>query len=385
MHNKSDLPEDLRSSPPVHEPEILENFPGPSGLSQSHADATTSTPPDPINQQGEADSLFDPLDDLPRMPDTSSEEENEDDEEINAPDQEIEEIHNNPRRPQIPVEIPDQPLHLHREFHIEDPQTNRRGLGRAVKGNSYFMQGLYIILPVQPGENDICALCNSYAPLDENKSEILSYELEKRIFRNGVLESRGSGFGISFDRQGGLAQWQIVCRSCLSYEGEEQDVIDSVYRIKFHVDNGNLKSDADLHNVFHNAPELAIDVIRDIRNDWIQLNRAYSLDMRYYQLKLTRKFYFSNDESKIFLGLDADEMSHIYINYLRPFASRYEVFDVKEIFACLMLMLRSGKPLSWVHRMIVKYTDQNININSLSKSIRKTLYFLGKSDFTYYL
>ena len=240
------------------------------------------------------------------------------------------------------------------------------------------MKGKYLILQCRPGDSGICSLCNSFAPLAADESELLSFQLEKRLFKNGMLECRADGFGICFDRQRGINQWQIVCRSCLHYDGDEQDVIDSCFRIKFHVDNGNLKSASDLENLFTGAPNLAMKVMKDIRNDWISLNRAYTLDMKFFERKLMRKFYFNSTESRIFLGLDLSEFEFIYVNYLRPFAGRYEVYDAKEIFGCLMLMLRTGQPLSFIHSMLTKFTDHYMSINSLSKSIRKTLYYLGK-------
>ena len=168
-----------------------------------------------------------------------------------------------------------------------------------------------------------------------------------------MIECRGDGFGIAFDRQRGINQWQIVCRSCLQYEdGEEQDVIDSCFRIKFHVDHGNLDSTSDLKSLFVGAPDLATEVMKDIRNDWISLNRAYTLDMQFFEKKLKRKFYFDSAESRMFLGLDLDEFEFIYKNYLRQYASRYEVYDAKEIFA-LLIMLRTGQPLSFIHGMLI--------------------------------
>ena len=74
------------------------------------------------------------------------------------------------------------------------------------------MRGKYIKLNVSPGENDICALCNAFAPLAENKSEILSFDLEKLLFKNGILNHRSDGFGILFNRDGGLNDWMIICK-----------------------------------------------------------------------------------------------------------------------------------------------------------------------------
>ena len=377
------MPEELRSSPGPSTPRAPSPVAAPpspeAAIQGPELSSNELVEPDQRNEN-DTDSLQDQLEDLPRMPDTSSEEEsgNED-----GPDNGQNVAENDPDIEQIQNE----PLLLHRQFQIENQQSNRRQPGRAVRASSVFMHGKYLILPIQPGETNVCALCQMYSPLDEDKSEILSYELEKKLYRNGVLESRGDGFGISYSRQRGQNQWQVICKSCLQYDGDNQDVIDAVFRVKFHFDHNNIDSEADWRNIFSEAPELAMDVIRDIRNDWIALNRAYSLDMRYYQRKIIKKFYFTADESRIFLGLDADEFNHIYKNYLRPYAGRYTVFDVKEIFACLMLMLRSGQPLSWVHRMIVKYTDIAIDIHSLSKSMRKTLFFLGnfnKLTFDYF-
>lgn len=381
INNKRDLPEELRESSPQSSPTASPvisqaasppSSPGPS----SSAPDPAPSPSNIDNSDRDIDSLHDPLEDLPRMPDTSSEDDESDcneNEESNPAEPEIENIANLENE-----EIPNQPFNLHRRFNIENEQSNRRGPGRAVRAKTHFMHGRFIRLPCQPGESDNCAICNHYAPYNEEKSEILSYELEKRLFRNGILESRGDGLGLTYDRQGGLNQWQIVCKNCLSYSGGEQDVIDSVFRVQFHIEHGNITSNSDVRSIFSDAPELGLEVIKEIRDNWISLNRAYSLDIRYFQQKLTHKFYFTADECRIFLGLETDEFNQIYKKYLRPFAGRYTVFDAKEIFGCLMIMLRSGQPLSWVHRMIVKYTDQNININSLSKSIRKTLYFLGK-------
>ena len=74
------------------------------------------------------------------------------------------------------------------------------------------MRGMYLKLNVNAGEDDLCAICNAYAPLSQNKSEVLSYHLEKILFKNGLFAYKGDGFGILFNRQGGVNQWMIICK-----------------------------------------------------------------------------------------------------------------------------------------------------------------------------
>lgn len=81
-----------------------------------------------------------------------------------------------------------------------------------MRAQGRFMRGKYLKLNLNPGEDDICCLCNAYAPLAQEKSEVLSYHLEKLLFKNGLFGYRGNAFGIVFNRQGGVNQWMIVCK-----------------------------------------------------------------------------------------------------------------------------------------------------------------------------
>lgn len=141
------------------------------------------------------------------------------------------------------------------------------------------MRGKYLKLDVNPGENDHCGLCNGYAPLADDKSEILSYQLEKLLFKNGLFDHRADGFGILFDRQGGVNEWMIICRGsfmiflkkcehfhsdCLSYNGQNQDVKDECFRLRFHIQNHNLEQNDDLDSIFPNSPMLTKEIIDDI-------------------------------------------------------------------------------------------------------------------------
>ena len=141
------------------------------------------------------------------------------------------------------------------------------------------MRGKYLKLDVNPGENDHCGLCNGYAPLADDKSEILSYHLEKLLFKNGLFDHRADGFGILFDRQGGVNEWMVICKGsfmiflekyenfysdCLSYNGQYQDVKDECFRLRFHIQNHNLEQNDDLDNIFPNSPMLTKEIIDDI-------------------------------------------------------------------------------------------------------------------------
>ena len=106
------------------------------------------------------------------------------------------------------------------------------------------------------------------------------------------------------------------------------------------------------------------------RTEFINLNRAYTSEMLYFTRKLQRKFYFNDDESKIFLGLSGQEFTFIYDKYLRNHEWRFRKFDGKEIFACLMLMIRSGQPQNFVHAFLQKYTNTNITMQALRKSFK---------------
>ena len=110
---------------------------------------------------------------------------------------------------------------------------------------------------------------------------------------------------------------------------------------------------------------LTQEVIHDIRRDFINLNRAYTLDMLYYTRKLERKFIFNDDESKIFLGLSGPEFTYIYEKYLRPHEWRFRIFNGQEVFACLMMLIRTGQSQNFVHAFIQKYTNHSVTIQCL--------------------
>ena len=107
-----------------------------------------------------------------------------------------------------------------------------------------------------------------------------------------------------------------------------------------------------------------------IRHDFICLNRAYTLDFRYYSRKMQRRFYFNSDESKIFLGLSGPEFTYIYEKYLKHHEWRFRTFDGKEVLACLMLLIRSGQSQNFVHSFIQKYTNQSVTIQALRKGLK---------------
>ena len=80
---------------------------------------------------------------------------------------------------------------------------------------------------------------------------------------------------------------------------------------------------------------------------------------------MQRKFYFNDDESKIFLGLSGPEFTYIYEKYLKPHEWRFRVFDGKEIFGCLMLLIRSGQSQNFVHAFLTKYSNNQCTIQAL--------------------
>ena len=254
--------------------------------------------------------------------------------------------------------------------------------GQTVRARGHFMRGKYLKLQVASGEDDHCAICNSFAPLGQHMSEILSFDLEKLLFKNAIMDNRGDGFGILFDRNGGTNHWMIACKGklshtelhkviffldCLAYEGDHQNVKDECFRLRFHIENHNIQDQSDLRDVFAHSPMLTQAVIQDIRNDFVSLNRAYTLEMIYYSRKLERKFYFNSDESKIFLGLTGQEFTFIYEKYLRPHEWRFRVFNGKEVFACLMLLIRSGQSQNFVHAFLQKYTSHSVTIQCLRR------------------
>ena len=190
-----------------------------------------ATPPSDPNEYNDESSD----EDLPRMPDTSSDE--------SEPEENVEIIPNQSSRQSFEI-IP------------------RRG--RPVRAKSHFMNGKYLRLAMTNGEDDNCALCNQHAPLANDQSEILSFDLEKLLWRNGFFEQRGDGFGISFERNGGVNGWQVVCKDCLSYNGAKQDVIDDCFRLKFHQQHNNLNSADDLRHIFDTTEYLTTEAIKDI-------------------------------------------------------------------------------------------------------------------------
>lgn len=118
------------------------------------------------------------------------------------------------------------------------------------------------------------------------------------------------------------------------------------------------------------------------RKEFESLIRAYSLDTQYYKLKAQRRFYFTEDESKVFLGITKTEFDFIYKHYLKPYEWRFRSFDIKEIFACLMIQIRSGQSQNWVLRFINKFTDKSMGTQAFSEATRKILFVLaGKNEY----
>ena len=265
MNFKSDCPDELREAgpPPLSSQSSSSSQQQPSYSQSSDSRPATSPPPfqlddsrpatppppfqpgvsrpatpppdsEPFSDDQESD------DDLPRMPDTSSSDDSDADEQGS-----VESIPN---------------LNSLPSYHIQ-PRTR----GRPVRAQSNFMNGKYLRLAITDGVEDTCALCNHYAPLASNLSEVLSFDLEKVLWRNGIYDHRGDGFGISFVRSGGLNSWQIVCKQCLDPDSEKQNVIDDVFRVRFHQQNGNLNKNQELDNVFSESEYLTADVIKDIR------------------------------------------------------------------------------------------------------------------------
>ena len=277
MNNKQDVPEQLidENHPSYLQPESRRKRPRQESPSPEYREPSQPSPPthqnlsplhqspadsnepnDPERFQMNDDDPFRPAtprpdtppldpneynddssdDDLPRMPDTSSDE--------SEPEENIEIIPNQSSRPSFDI-------------------IQRRG--RPVRAKSHFMTGKYLRLAMTNGEDDDCALCNVHAPLATGQSEILSFQLEKLLWRNGLFSQRGDGFGISFERNGGVNGWQVICKDCLSYNGDQQDVIDDCFRLNFHQQHNNLNSSDDLRNIFNTTEYLTIEVIKDIR------------------------------------------------------------------------------------------------------------------------
>ena len=165
INRKRDLPPELRSSPgssappsppaPISplEPSSRPATPPPApSLEQPtstlsfEAGPSIEIPSLPFeqNNEDETDSLSDPFENLPRMPDTSDDDTSDD--ESNDEDANPTGRNDDPDDENDAEEIPNQPSHLYRQFPIDDlEQRGRRlggrGFGRAVKGDSYFMQG----------------------------------------------------------------------------------------------------------------------------------------------------------------------------------------------------------------------------------------------------
>ena len=89
------------------------------------------------------------------------------------------------------------------------------------------------------------------------------------------------------------------------------------------------------------------------------------MEMLYYTRKLQRKFYFNDDESKIFLGLRGQEFTFIYERYIKCHEWRFRRFDGKEMLACLLLMIRSGQSQNFVHAFIQKFSNVRITMQAL--------------------
>ena len=184
INNKRDLPLSLRpATPPSSPPSVSSPIP-------------TMSPPLINDYEIETETSDD---DLPRMPSSSEEE-------IDNPDINIGPQHEDDDS------FPSSQQLFRDGSHESASRNDRFYRGQTIRARGHFMRGKYLKLEVISGEDDHCAVCNSFAPLAQNQSEVLSYELEKLLFKNAFIENRGDGFGILFNRNGGVNEWMLVCR-----------------------------------------------------------------------------------------------------------------------------------------------------------------------------
>ena len=216
------------------------------------------------------------LDDLPQQIDDS---ENESDEEI---------IHNASGEDVGDDAVGD---------NISSDSDARRTRGNLFNARSSFMTGKFIRLQVASAFDEPCVCCLCRLETDRDEGFNVSVALEKKLFKNGLVGTLGDGLGISFERNGNVDLWQVICRDCGYINDQDQvDVISEVFTLRFHASFGNIELDSgNIVDPFSFAPMLGLDMVRDIRAEFNSLERMALIERRYMRPNTERKFHFTEE------------------------------------------------------------------------------------------
>ena len=237
---------------------------------------------------------------------------------------------------------------------------------------------------------------------DKDDSISLTFELEKKLWRNALFEQKGDGMGIFYSRNGIHDLWQVLCTQCAYMTDTGPTVIDEVFTVSFHRRYGNIEAleSVNTTDLFDQAKLLASEAIRDYRlghlfskngyilsiswvfharNEMTSLQEDFILQERYLSKQLQRSFLFSTNHCRTFTGLDLDEITFIHDTYVRHFSWRFRNLNSMEVLNALFVYFKTGESINWIRALIEKITGQTIRNEQLSLAMRKLLFILGKS------
>ena len=167
--------------------------------------------------------------------------------------------------------------------------------------SSSFMTGKFIRLKVISALDNPCLCCLCRMEMDREEGFNVSIALEKKLFKNGLLAQLGDGMGISFIRDGNVDLWQMICSDCgYINEKEEVDVISEIFTLRFHRNYGNIEINSEnIHDAFSFAPDLGLNVCRDIRNEFDALERQSLIEKRYLKPNTEKEFHFTEEFQRL--------------------------------------------------------------------------------------
>ena len=232
------------------------------------------------------------LDDLPHHVDDGVNHESDVDDELDG-DEELEDILNNANQGERGDDgVSDE---------AEGVNLRGRLRGSLFNARSSFMTGKFLRLEIsqvptiESGLPVFCCLC--HIEVDRDEALNVTLELEKKLFKNGILGTLGDGLGISFIREGILDTWQVICRQCGYLDDNDTVEVDSeVYTMRFHTSHGNVDIASDnIYDAFSFAPNLSFDVIGDIREEFESLERMHHIQERYLGQLPKRPFHFTSE------------------------------------------------------------------------------------------
>ena len=130
-------------------------------------------------------------------------------------------------------------------------------------------------LPFRPSSDELCAVCNGYGGED---AEVLSFDLESRLYLNGYFFELGDKISLFWDRQENPTGEQIVCTECLQEPNSERQTLKKAcFTYRFHVEKGNLKSGAtNLRDVFNDSttPFMLNAATKALQNEFANLRSS---------------------------------------------------------------------------------------------------------------